>query len=712
MDAVKLPHAPAETDSTPTRHSVVISCSICDREGEAAVALCTVCNEYLCRSCEVSHRVSKKTKTHMLVLITSRDGISPEVGGDEFIGLNHLPWKCNVHADFFADRYCRSCDEVICLHCAAISEHKRHDWDDTNVILDQHRRRIDGCVEATDVLCKRFENGIAVLEYSLKSLKQSYDSTSERINARYRKIVNDATTRRDELLRTAESVYARENEALSEQRDTLKAVQATLGASLAFARRFLAADSVCLPTETLFLLKPSLTRLDQLQTFYGTYDQRPRASDGLLVVENDPESDLDFGYVIGTLSTVPQPECFSANDIHSAHFIKDKEVSLTFTCRDPRGNIVNTPWNPPPLHVTLQSCQQPEVVVTEASSNVANGQYRVAITPRTYGIHQLAVQALDTDILGSPFSVTVSPSPMAGYAVLVGCVHSEVDGDRARPIGVAVRGEVVVSSHSSGVLVFDRELQSAKRLMADDPRCTVQGIAFDSSGNLLVAEVNLNCVKVVPIGDAFSSSAAASGCIEGHFQYPTSIAIGGEGRIFICDAYRRVSYFTPEHDYLGQFGVEENQRTGEMMIQKDLWCCIAIDNEERVLMSSKQLRKVCIFTKPSSVVSLQSTALNPLGYKLVWSFGDYGPLPERLIGPFGIACDLQYGYIYVTEHSNDSCRLSVFTGDGDYVTSYYGAGEIVFTHLLGVCVCPNTHNVLLADYARKQLMEVCLLDMS
>ena len=705
MDIVKSPCKSAKSENA--THLVIIPCSICDRS-EHAVALCTVCNEYLCPGCEVFHKVARKTKAHTVVLI-SREGLSSTVAGNEFTGLKHLPWKCDVHEDFFADRYCRSCDKVVCLRCLTVSGHKRHDWDDASMLAGECCQRIDGCVEATDTLLKRFEDGISIAESALQSLKQNYDSTKDRINTRYGQSIEQVTAQRSDLLREAELIYQRENKTLVEQLGTLKAIQDTLHASLALTKEVFSAESVFLPTEVLFLFTPTLTRLEQLQEDYSTYDIRPNGSSELIFVENNVQ---ELSNTIGTLPSAPaapapHPECFSANDINSTYFVKHKEVYLTFTCRDLAGNILFSPSNPPVLRVTLQSCRQPETVVTVMSSNVVHGQYQVAITPRTYGNHQLIVRGLDKDIQGSPFSIVVSP-PLMEYAVLVNCVHKDTSSGRFSPANVAVQGETVVSSNTDSVLVFDRKLQFT-RFLENDPLMSMQGIAFDSNNNLLVAEGTQNRVRVMAMAGGKVSTPSCShiatrGCSEGYsFQYPLSIALSSEGHIFVCDAYRHINYFTPEYAYLGQFGEESHPR-GDT--SKDL-CCIAVDKEDRILMSSHHLCKVCVFTRSN----MEQSAVNPLGYTLVWSFGDFGSPSERLIGPFGIACDPNYGYVYVIERLKNVCRLAVFTSNGEYITSYHGAAQIRFSQLRGVCVCSKRHNVLLADYGRKQLMEVCLLDM-
>ena len=703
MDIVRSPRKLANAENAShTPDSVIIPCSICDRN-ESAMSLCTVCNEYLCPSCEVFHKVAKKTKRHTVVTL-SREGVV--VAGEEFTGLNHLPWKCDVHTDLFVDKYCRNCEEVVCSKCAGVAGHRHHYWDEASVLISECRQQIDGCVEATGALLQRFREKISAVESMQKSLKQRYDSTNDRVRKSFEEIMEKITAQRNDMLREAELIYQRESEALSEQFGTLEAIHNTLLASLAFTKQVFNDESVCLPTEALSLYVPALTRLEQLQLHYSTYELRANESSELLFVGNGLR-DLSLSGIIGTLPSAPHPECFNANDINSTHFVNHKDACLTFTCRDLTGNILNSPQNPPTLHVTLQSCLQPDIVVTEMSSEVINGQYRIAIIPRTYGNHQLTVRAQYKDIQGSPFSIVVSP-PLMEYATLVNCAHKETSGGLFSPAAVAALGNIVASSHGGSVLAFTRELQFTRFLLGEkDSLVSTQGIAFDSNRNLLVAEDNRHRIRVMVTterqGDTLSCAHLTTrGFIEG-FQYPMSIALSNDGHIFVCDAYRCVSYFTPEYTYLGQFG--DSIRSGSDA-HKDL-CSITIDKEDRVLMSSNHLGKVCVFTRSR----LEQSELNPFGYTLAWSFGESASPSKGLVGPCGIACDRQYGYIYVIERSsNNSCRLSVFGCNGDYITSYHAAGQVHFLQLRGICVCSDTHNIYLADYGRKQLLEVCLLD--
>jgi sugar lactone lactonase YvrE len=111
------------------------------------------------------------------------------------------------------------------------------------------------------------------------------------------------------------------------------------------------------------------------------------------------------------------------------------------------------------------------------------------------------------------------------------------------PFGIAVNGtDIYVSDGQNGKILL---VKGDSLTVFADGLDTPSGIAFDRSGNLLVADSGSNTIKSVdPTGkiDLLAGVEGRSGYTDGDsasalFDHPIGVAVGGDGRIFVADTY-------------------------------------------------------------------------------------------------------------------------------------------------------------------------------
>jgi len=97
------------------------SCGNCV-ESSPAVAFCTDCCEFLCKTCKESHRRSRRTAKHEVIEIEKKKGINL------IESRKPREFYCTEpkHENEVLKFYCTTCEQLICRDCVLI-EHKDHE---------------------------------------------------------------------------------------------------------------------------------------------------------------------------------------------------------------------------------------------------------------------------------------------------------------------------------------------------------------------------------------------------------------------------------------------------------------------------------------------------------------------------------------------------------------------------------------------------------
>ena len=148
-----------------------------------------------------------------------------------------------------------------------------------------------------------------------------------------------------------------------------------------------------------------------------------------------------------------------------------------------------------------------------------------------------------------------------------------------------------------------------------------------------------------------------------HFNQPTDIAFGSEGRFYVSDGYgnRRVAYFDRKYRFLGQWGSEGEGR-GQFVLPH----AITTDNDGLVYVADRTKWRIQIFS-PDGAFLRQWTHIGK---------------------PYGIVCAPD-GYLYICD--GDNARVTKVDPSGEIVgffgTPGHGYGELSTAH--DIAVAPN-----------------------
>jgi DNA-binding beta-propeller fold protein YncE len=172
-------------------------------------------------------------------------------------------------------------------------------------------------------------------------------------------------------------------------------------------------------------------------------------------------------------------------------------------------------------------------------------------------------------------------------------------------------------------------------------------------------------VTMCTLSEEYIREFGAHGEGDGELIWPTSIALDGEGKVYIADEWlNRISIFDKDGKFLSKWG-KAGSGDGELNRPAGL----AIDNGTLFLSDSRNHR-------------IQKFTLDG---QYLGQFGTFGNGPGQLNLPWGLGLD-QEGNVYVADWRND--RIQKFTADGRWQASFgqSGSGVGQFNRPSGVCV--------------------------
>ena len=169
---------------------------------------------------------------------------------------------------------------------------------------------------------------------------------------------------------------------------------------------------------------------------------------------------------------------------------------------------------------------------------------------------------------------------------------------------------------------------------------------------------------------------------DGQFVWPTSIALDGEGNVYIADEWlNRILVFTKDGKFIHQWG-KAGSGDGEL----DRPAGLVITGDGTMFLTDARNHRVQKFT---------------LDGQYLGQFGSFGSGPGELNMPWGINLDKE-GLVYVADWRND--RIQQFSPDGKYQATFgqSGSGVGQFNRPTGVCV-DQDGDIYVADWLNNRV---------
>lgn len=217
-----------------------------------------------------------------------------------------------------------------------------------------------------------------------------------------------------------------------------------------------------------------------------------------------------------------------------------------------------------------------------------------------------------------------------------------------KPVGVAVDRNnriFVADSQADLVAVFDEDGKYLTTVSPSPALKQPSGIAIDHERNrLYVADTHTHDIRIIDLTTLKQiNSFGKRGKEEGSFNFPSHIAIGPNGFLYITDTMNaRVQIFDQDGKFIRSFG-EFGDSPGTFARPKG----IGIDSEGHIYVVDAAFNNIQIFNDEGQVLM---------------AFSEYGMDRGQMILPSGLTIDKD-DYIYVADSWNQRILQFEFLGE-------------------------------------------------
>uniref|UniRef100_A0A2K5ICK3 Tripartite motif-containing protein 3 n=1 Tax=Colobus angolensis palliatus TaxID=336983 RepID=A0A2K5ICK3_COLAP len=514
---------------------------------------------------------------------------------------------------------------------------------------------------------------IALVGGISQQLQEHKAEALAQISAAFEDLEQALQQRKQALVRDLETICGAKQKVLQTQLDTLRQGQEHIGSSCSFAEQALRLGSA---PEVLLVRKHMRERLAALAA--QAFPERPHENAQLeLVLEVDGlrRSVLNLGALLTTSATAHETVA-TGEGLRQA--LVGQPASLTVTTKDKDGRLVRTGSAELRAEITGPDGTRLPVPVVDHK----NGTYELVYTARTEGELLLSVLLYGQPVRGSPFRVRAlrpgdlppSPDDVKRRVKSPGGPGSHVRQKAVRrPSSMYSTGGKRKDNPIEDELVF----RVGSRGREKGEFTNLQGVSAASSGRIVVADSNNQCIQVFSNEGQFKFRFGVRGRSPGQLQRPTGVAVDTNGDIIVADYDNRwVSIFSPEGKFKTKIGA------GRLMGPKG----VAVDRNGHIIVVDN--KSCCVFT------------FQPNG-KLVGRFGGRGATDRHFAGPHFVAVNNK-NEIVVTDFHNHSVK--VYSADGEFLFKFgsHGEGNGQFNAPTGVAVDSNG-NIIVADWGNSRI---------
>ncbi|KAM6287921.1 tripartite motif-containing protein 3 isoform 3-T4 [Spheniscus humboldti] len=597
-------------------------------------------------------------------------GPHPGRGLDPVSAVTGQPLSCPNHEGKVMEFYCEPCETAMCRECTE-GEHREHVTVPLRDVVEQHKAALQQQLDAVRSRLPQLAAAIGLVsEISQQLVERKNEAVSE-IGSTFEELETALRQRKGLLVRDLEATCgAKQKQVLQAQLDALRQGQESILSSCAFTEQALHHGTA---TEVLLVKKQMSERLSELAS--QEFPEHPHENaqlDYVVETEGVRKSILNLGVLITTSATAHKTV---ATGEGLRHAVVGQPSSLSVTTKDKDGELVRSGSASLRFQVTAPDGGAAEAEVQDNK----NGTYELLYTPRAEGDFLLSILLYGQPIRGSPFRVRavkasdVPPSP------------DDVKRRVKSPSSGHIRQKAVrrpSSMYSSGKkkenpiedeLIF----RVGSRGREKGEFTNLQGISTSSSGRIVVADSNNQCVQVFSNEGQFRLRFGVRGRSPGQLQRPTGVTVDMNGDIIIADYDNRwVSIFSPEGKFKTKIGA------GRLMGPKG----VAVDRNGHIIVVDNKACCVFIF---------QSNG------KLVTKFGSRGTAERQFAGPHFVAVNNK-NEIVVTDFHNHSVK--VYNADGEFLFKFgsHGEGNGQFNAPTGVAVDANG-NIIVADWGNSRI---------
>ena len=578
---------------------------------------------------------------------------------------------CFVHEDKELELYCETCGELICYKGVTKSgKHHSHDYEEFNVAFEKYKEEITSSLEPMEKQVRTIKKVLALIEQCRGEVSDQRVAIEDNIHVTFRQLREVLTVREIELIGQLHNTTQRKLKGLAAKSDQIETTLAQLDSCLHFMRESIKAGN---ERNVLMMKTNTVRQMKELTTPFQPDTLKPNTEADMVF---SALADLtamcqSYGQVFASGSPDPS-KCHTTGKGLEVAVVGEKSTAILHAA-----SYEDKPCEEPIKSLECELVS--EITGTRASCSVerrGQSQYEISYQPTIKGKHQLHIKMEGQHVRGSPSSVAVkSPVEKLGTPILT-------LGGVKKPYGVTInqRGEMVVTEVDRDCVSVlspggEKHRSFGTRGSGQGQFKYLCGIVLDGEGNILVADCRNHRIQKCTAEGQFLA-AVGSGPLQ--FSHPTDIAFNtSNNRVYVMDnGNHRVQVLNSDLTFSSTFGKQGNGK-GQFSFPWGIAC----DSTGKVYVADTLNYRIQVFTAEG---------------KFLRMFGRRGQGRGELDSPWCVTVDTS-GAVYVSEAGNH--RVSVFTSEGQFVTSFgrRGEGPGEFSHPRGLAV-DNSGVVYVCDH--------------
>uniref|UniRef100_A0AAY4ELS5 RING-type E3 ubiquitin transferase n=1 Tax=Denticeps clupeoides TaxID=299321 RepID=A0AAY4ELS5_9TELE len=581
------------------------------------------------------------------------------------------PLCCPNHEGKVMEFYCESCETAMCLDCTE-GEHREHVTVPLRDVLEQHKAALKNQLDAIRNRLPQLSVAIELVNEISRQLTERKNEAVVEINSTFEELERALHLRKNVLVTDLENICCAKQKVLQAQLSSLLQGKEHIQSSCSFTEQALSHGSA---TEVLLVQKQMSERVSALARH--DFPERPHQNAHLgcqAETEGLRRSIQNLGVLI-TTSAVGHTSVATGEGLR--HALVGHHTTITVTTKDKDGDLVRT--GSAKLQAEVSAADGGRAAEVEVTDN-KNGTYEVGYTLRGEGEYALSLLLYGQPVRGSPFRLrAVKPSdvPQSPDDVKRRVKSPSGTGGHVRQKAVRRPSSMYSTTKKKENPIEDELIYRVGKGREKGEFTNLQGISASSSGRVVVADSNNQCIQVFTNDGQFKLRFGVRGRSPGQLQRPTGVTVDMNGDIIVADYDNRwVSIFTSDGKFKNKIGA------GRLMGPKG----VAVDRNGHIITVDNKACCVFIF---------QSNG------KLVTKFGARGTTERQFAGPHFVAVNNK-NEIVVTDFHNHSVK--VYNADGEFLFKFgsHGEGNGQFNAPTGVAVDSNG-NIIVADWGNSRI---------
>ncbi len=623
---------------------VEVKCEECTDSGNKAQAFCRQCAVFICKECARQHKRMKSFASHQVVSLEDlRQGTARE------IAVKEPPTKkCLTHEEPLAI-YCFDCKSLICRDCT-VTVHKEHKFEFSKVAAPDTKEKLLENLSPLRAAAVALSGAVTDIQTTKQEVEAQGNSVANTIHTSFNQLQLLLDKHKQQLLHQAANQVQQKIDKLTAQEKSLSVATAEVQSIVDYTERFV---GHCSDNEVMSMHTEIRRRIQQE---VGEHSKSGRSLEPVEEADMGVEVRWDEALQelcqskakITRLALDPAQCTVKGEGTHTAEVNQTAEMTLTTKLTNKK-----TTRRRAVVVSELKSLYDGSVVKCEVDLS-GPGEYRVQYTPTVRGRHELTVSVGGQQVAGNPFPVSVSISPtLLGKP---GIVWKGIE----LPTGITTNsvGEVIVAEYRRDIVKIDKE--GKKTVLVEHSKTKLDmlsSIATDKEDMIYCTSEDSN--KILRCGKN-------GGNVQVHevkqVQGPgyRGVAVVGD-EVMVCEDNNRGTILVYDREVKYVRRIEQGGMGAFHNISADPQGNLYVtdcDND-------------CIRVFSNDGVLLQSFGCDDDGVK-------------KLNKPCGVC--VSGHYVYVINSGGHS--VSVFTTEGDYVTSFgqYGNQKGQFRFPWDVCV--------------------------